>query len=305
MDAIQTVMAQIAAARERDDAVFEAESQSTLGDLYFKDEKWEEALNAYQQGLQLFQKVSDLERVAGTQVRLADVHMAREEWDQALALCLAARDTMEAAGDELRLARTYTNLGILYWQTGEWKKTLECYQKRLEILERVGEPGEIADVSANLGMLYQVFGHRQNASYYLAHGYMVARDGEDESRLERISSQLANILGSTEAANAYLRIFAEREEVMVPTDSEQHREALDGLLSAVSAAIAGDDELAQQLTLYTAELADDESQEKDTRALNRLLGRVLAGERDPDVTGIPPQLRTPVLKWLKTLDSDS
>jgi tetratricopeptide (TPR) repeat protein len=301
MEVIQTLLHQIEQARERGDRPLEAESLSTLGNFYFDDGRWDEALQVYEQSLELFRDMEDPIRLAGAQVRLADVYMARKEWEQALALCEAARDTMEQAGDEAGLARTYTNLGILYWQTGDWRQALTCYHKRLEIVERLGDLYEIGNVSANLGMLCQVFADHENAARHLARAYLIARSEGFELLEERSGAQLADVCGSREAANAYLAQLTGDDSVVISAESGEEGMALDTLLEAMSEALTGDHELALQLTQYTAELAGDEAQPAPSRELSRILGLVLAGDRSPDLGALPPEIAGRLEEWLKTL----
>lgn len=297
MDVMQTLLHQIEQAREHDDLPLEAESLSTLGDLHYEVQKLDEALQAYEQSLLLFQEMGNAQRVAGTQVRLADVYSAKQEWQLAIEQCENAHATLEGDGDELGMVRTYTNLGILYWQIGEWRRALECYQKRLAILQRIGDVAEAANVSATLGMLYQVVGHREYAARYLAEAYLAAqREGLDELA-ERASTQLGNVFGSTEAATAYLAHLTEGE-VLPLVFSEDQTEAMDRLLDAVAEALAGDDELAQQLSTYTSDLARDAAQPPDARALGRALAQILEGQASPDLTALPQELAGRLGDWL-------
>ena len=65
---------------------------------------------------------------------------------------------------------------------------------------------------------------------------------------------------------------------------------LDQLLDYVVEARHGDEALGRQLFDLTRDLAGDPAQPPELRALGRVLQRVLAGARSPDLSALPPDL---------------
>jgi hypothetical protein len=71
-------------------------------------------------------------------------------------------------------------------------------------LERVGDVHGMARTWGNLGYLFEAQGDTDQAAHYAARAYLVFVQLGAERDAAQAASQLAEILGSVDAANAYL-----------------------------------------------------------------------------------------------------
>jgi uncharacterized protein with beta-barrel porin domain len=78
------------------------------------------------------------------------------------------------------------------------------YQQSLETKERVGDVHGMAQTWGNLGNLYQAQGESQQAAEHMARAYLVFTQLGAERDAAQAGSLLVDILGSVDAANAYL-----------------------------------------------------------------------------------------------------
>lgn len=69
----------------------------------------------------------------------------------------------------------------------------------------------------------------------------------------------------------------------------------------VAHACRGDTALGRQLSQLTQQMAGDPNQPQEHRALGRVLTRILAGERTPDLSALPPELAQAVQEMLDSL----
>jgi tetratricopeptide (TPR) repeat protein len=81
------------------------------------------------------------------------------------------------------------------------------YQQSLATFERVGDVYGQAATWGNLGYLYQEQGDTEQAAEYMARAYLVFAQLGAERDAAQAASQLVEILGSVDAANAYLAEF--------------------------------------------------------------------------------------------------
>jgi tetratricopeptide (TPR) repeat protein len=118
-------------------------------------------------------------------------------------------ETLERVGDVHGMAQTWGNLGNVYAAKGEWDRAIEYYQKDLEISERVGDVHGMAQTRGNLGYLYQAQGDTDRAAGYAARAYAAFAQLGAAPEAQQAENLLVDILGSEDAANAYLTDLTE------------------------------------------------------------------------------------------------
>jgi len=69
----------------------------------------------------------------------------------------------------------------------------------------------------------------------------------------------------------------------------------------VARAAGGDSALGQQLWPATEQMARDPALPPEIRELGRVLNHILAGERNPDLSSLPPELAAAVREMLARL----
>jgi tetratricopeptide (TPR) repeat protein len=186
-----------------------AQTYNNLGLVYADKGEWDRAIEFYQKDLEISERVGDSHGMAQTYGNLGIVYRRKGEWDRAIEFYENALQTMERLGDIHGMAQTYNNLGLVYADKGEWDRAIEFYQKSLEISERVGDSHGMAQTWGNLGLLRQQQGEDELAARYFARSYLILSHlGAYEA--QRVGGWLVELLGSPEAAEAYLRDFLAR-----------------------------------------------------------------------------------------------
>jgi tetratricopeptide (TPR) repeat protein len=274
-----------------------------LGDVYYDMAEWDRSLEFYQQSLHNSQGIGDVQRMAATYGRMGDLYYFKKDWDKAIECYQQCFQIEEQAGDISGMAKTYNNLGLVYAGKGEWDKAVEVYGQSLRIDQQVGDIHGMAKSLGNLGSLFGRQGDAERAAYFASRAYLMFADLEATADVAQAGALLVEILGSAEAANAYLASVA--DGAVGQPDAAQAVEdqyiTLEQLLDDVVEAQRGDQALLQMLTSLTRDMASDPIHPAEARALGRVLQSVLAGDRAPDLSDLPPGLADAVQAMLARL----
>jgi tetratricopeptide (TPR) repeat protein len=185
-----------------------AQTFNNLGSVYYRKDKWERAIEMHQRSLETFERVGDVHGMAQTFNNLGMVYTAKGEGERAIKMYQHSLEIDERVGDVHGMAQTFNNLGVVYADKGEWERAVEMYQRSLETKERVGDVYGMAKTWGNLGLLYKSQGDKEKAAEYLAQAYLVLDQLGAAPAARQAASGLVRVLGSVEAANAYLECLA-------------------------------------------------------------------------------------------------
>lgn len=134
-----------------------------LGDIYYTQGWWNEALTAYEQYvLPLLKQLGDVRSVAVTQGRVADILVQRGQLDEAL--CIYQQEQLpvyEQLGDIRSRALVQGKIADILTQRGQLDEALRIHlQEELPVYERLGDIrsyavalGKIADILTLCGQL--------------------------------------------------------------------------------------------------------------------------------------------------------
>jgi tetratricopeptide (TPR) repeat protein len=157
-------------------------------------------------GLKAAREAANARFQAALSNNLGIIYARQGELDRAIELYQGALEASQC------MARTLDKLGILYTRRGEWDRAIELYQQSLETMERVGDLHGMAMIWGYLGRLYQTQGEEERAAQYMARALLDFRRLGAQPDEERATVLLARILGSPEAAQAYLERTVQEEE---------------------------------------------------------------------------------------------
>lgn len=88
-------------------------------------------------------------------------------WDQALNAYQKALGVWQREGEESNLAATYNNIGVIYRKKGDNDRAMEYYQKSLETRKRIGDQKGMATTYYNMHLIFKQQGETQKAIDYL------------------------------------------------------------------------------------------------------------------------------------------
>jgi tetratricopeptide (TPR) repeat protein len=181
-----------------------AQTWGNLGLAYADKGEQDRAIEMYEQGLQAFERLGDVHGMAKMWGNLGLAYADEGEWDQAIEMYEHGLKAFERLGDVHGMAQTWGNLGLVYAYKGEWDRGIEMYQKTLDTYERLGDIPGMAYIWGNLGYLFHARNDTEQAARYAARAYVTFDMLEAAPEAHQAWRLLAEILGSVEAANAYL-----------------------------------------------------------------------------------------------------
>ena len=128
------------------------------GRVYERQRRYEEALEAYQQALQLLDAEQEPQLYGVVLHDMADVYEAQGQLEQALEYYQRAAQAKERIGDPSDLVTTLQALAEVQVELGQESEALQVYEKCLAVLLGLpapGEPGQLAAVYYGLGQAHE------------------------------------------------------------------------------------------------------------------------------------------------------
>jgi tetratricopeptide (TPR) repeat protein len=188
-------------ALEREDLPegLEGRLANDLGLVYKAKGEWDKAIEYYQRGLAIFEKVGDELGMASILNNLGELYRVKGEWDKAIEYYQCSLAIWEEAGDEHSMATTLNNLGAVYRVKGEWDKAIEYYQRSLAIYEKVGDEHGMACSHNNIAMLYQAQGRLEEAIPLFEKSLKVFKRIGDKPSTETVKKNLETAKRALEA----------------------------------------------------------------------------------------------------------
>ncbi|MEH2424681.1 MAG: tetratricopeptide repeat protein [Nostoc sp.] len=129
-------------------------STADLATLYVQQGQVNEAMNLYQQSLELYERLGNFAGKAATLHQLGILYANKGEVDQAIALYNQSLEINERIGNVQTKAATLHCLGMIYANKGEVDQAIALYNQSLEINERIGNVQNKAATLNNLASIY-------------------------------------------------------------------------------------------------------------------------------------------------------
>jgi len=144
-------------------SVEEASLLSSLGGVYFKLGKKQEAVEYYNQALSLFRAEKKPSREAETLSFIANLYFQSGETQSSLNFYKQALEIQRAEKDTAAQARTLRTIAIIYTQLGELQQALATYNQALELQRERKDLAGQADILGGIGWVYFTRGQFQLA----------------------------------------------------------------------------------------------------------------------------------------------
>jgi CHAT domain-containing protein/predicted negative regulator of RcsB-dependent stress response len=112
----------------------------------------QEAIDFYQQALELFEEWKDDQQIARTLTNSVQALILLGEYDRAIAAADRAREIFTKLGDARRLARLANNVGNIYHRQDRLEEALACYERAYEQLLSYGDSEELVIALSNMSM---------------------------------------------------------------------------------------------------------------------------------------------------------
>ena len=137
-----------------------------LGNAYLEMRQFQQAGNFYHQCLEIAQHLGDRYSCASIYHQLGRVAEQLRDYEQAKAYYQQALDIKLEFGDRYECASTYHQLGIIAQQLREWEQARAYYQQALDIYLEFGDRYSCASTYHQLGMVAEQLRDYEQAKAY-------------------------------------------------------------------------------------------------------------------------------------------
>ncbi len=141
--------------------------------------RWDEALDAYRQALDLAQDLGDRQAQARSQTATGELLRKRGRYDEASQWLARARAGFEALGDEAGVGLTLHYAGSLAAQQGNTDAARALYGESLAIRRKLGDKPQIASLLSNLGIVARLRGEYASAHSLHEEALAIRRELKD------------------------------------------------------------------------------------------------------------------------------
>lgn len=222
-----------------------AKEQLTLGDKYYNEKKFDEAIEAYLKCLEIDDKTVD------AYIRLSEIYMSQELPDDAVEILEQGYDATQDENIKKLFGERCQELAKEYYEDEEYDGAIELYQKLVSL-----EPSNV-DAYLLLNEMYIALEEYDSADEILERGYEATKDEKLlKTRYERLFSMAESCL---EAENYDEAVFWLEKIVELGKEN-------DSTLISLSKAYAMVEEYDKAMEVFEKVVNKDEERAKDVHA---------------------------------------
>lgn len=180
---------------------------NVLGNYYERKTEYAQALEVYEQALNLIKQHPEQPGEAILVNNIAILYMRRGAYEKALKWYLDALALEEEVGNQRGIAQSYNNIGILYYYQQNIDKTLEYFEKSIAIEEQLNQPDLLKKGYNNIGALYDYQKKYEQSLYYYQKSYALNKKLQDRQEMAVNLNNIATAhlgLGHIDTAYQYL-----------------------------------------------------------------------------------------------------
>ena len=204
-----------------------------IGNIYHNLGKPDEALEYYQQALEINRKLGYEQGVAHSLNNIGTLYNELGKYDEALKYQEEALEISKKFKDEQAIANSLTNIGIIYTDSGKPEEALKLFQEALEINEKNKTQEGLANVFNNIGLAHSNLKETDQAINYYQKALKI---NKKIGYKEGVATNLGNIgliyitLGKPEEV---LKYYQEALEIFTHMDAEPRIEILLKLIKII------------------------------------------------------------------------
>jgi len=204
-----------------------------IGNIYHNLGKPDEALEYYQQALEINRKLGYEQGTAHNLNNTGTLYNELGKHDEALKCQEEALEISQKFKDEQAIANSLTNIGIIYTDSGKPEEALKLFQEALEINKKNKHQEGIANVFNNIGLAHSKLKETDQALNYYEKALKI---NKKIGYKEGVATNLGNIgliyitLGKSKEA---LKYYQEALEVFIHMNAEPRIEILLKLIKII------------------------------------------------------------------------
>jgi tetratricopeptide (TPR) repeat protein len=133
------------------------------GNIFYKQNKYQEALDNYTKAAELSEKLGDTLLIAKSLERRASVHLATDDPNHALKLYYESLPLFEKVKNKEGIAKVYNIIGLYKSAQREYDTAVVYYMRAIRLNEEIDNKTGIIHNKGNLGYLYEKKGDFEQA----------------------------------------------------------------------------------------------------------------------------------------------
>jgi serine phosphatase RsbU (regulator of sigma subunit) len=187
-----------------------ANARNNIGNIYYLQENYSEALINYTAALKIQTETGDKQGIAGSYTNIGEVYRNQHKLNEALANQTAAVKIQEEIGNQDGLSNAYSNIGLVYFDKGNYSLAVENYLTALHLKEKTGDEQGMAWSYASLSEAYIKLKKYSEAESYAVKSLQLATElGEldDVKQADFNLSEIYEKTGKPQKALEYFKAF--------------------------------------------------------------------------------------------------
>ena len=174
-------------AKKIQDPISQAEILNSLAQIFYSEQKLEDALLYIEQALEIFKqhRGDDSPEVVDMYNNMAIIQEAAGNYDEAIRLMMENIKRVRESDqfDDLYLATSYNNLAGIFWSRQQPQNALEYLAKAKEIKENLLDPDDpqLAEIYNNMALINLSLGNLGQAEYYQRRANQIIEKNNPES----------------------------------------------------------------------------------------------------------------------------
>jgi serine phosphatase RsbU (regulator of sigma subunit)/lipopolysaccharide biosynthesis regulator YciM len=181
------------AARKLDDVDSETGALISLGNGYDVLKNQKKALLNYKEAIRIFDEYNQPASSAAVWSKIADSYLAAQKYDEALDADNQALDLFKKARDNNGIVNTNIEIGDIYFKQKKFESSLPSYKAALKMYEDSKDAHGQVTILSRIGTSYSEWGNYDEAYVFLNHALDVAKKNNLSSQVASISENIEGV----------------------------------------------------------------------------------------------------------------
>ena len=131
-----------------------ASAYNNIGNIYYNQGNYPEALKNYFVSLQINEALKNKKDIAGSYHNIGIIYYHQNNYQEALKNYFAALNMRKEIDDKQGIANSYNDIGLIYDDPNNYQEALKNYFAALKIYEEVGDKKRTVAAYNNIGRIY-------------------------------------------------------------------------------------------------------------------------------------------------------
>ncbi|MDT9339815.1 tetratricopeptide repeat protein [Trichodesmium erythraeum 21-75] len=163
---------------------------NNIGDVYINQRKYSEAMGVLQEALAIHRKINDRPSVAESLNLIGFVYQKQGELSQAISLHQEALEISQGASDRSMEGESLHNIAVVKASQRQFDQALQFYLEALAIREEVGDPRNLGRTLNNIGVVYFNQGNYDKALEKYQKALSARREINDSAGIGRLLNNI-------------------------------------------------------------------------------------------------------------------